>query len=45
MGVLHFDEVPFVFGAPLRYSELYTPEEVELSKRIIQTWTTFAKQG
>lgn len=45
MGVLHFDEVPFVFGAPLRYSELYTPEEVELSKRIMQTWTTFAKQG
>ncbi|XP_053212019.1 acetylcholinesterase-like isoform X2 [Panonychus citri] len=45
MGVLHFDEVQFIFGVPLRQSHLYTPEEVEFSKRLMKTWVSFAKTG
>lgn len=45
MGILHFDEVQFIFGVPLRYPQLYTSKEVEFSKRLMQTWVSFAKNG
>lgn len=45
MGVLHFDEVPFAFGHPVRHPNLYTPEEVTFSKLIMRYWVTFAKEG
>ncbi|XP_074599285.1 acetylcholinesterase-like isoform X2 [Brevipalpus obovatus] len=45
MGILHFDEVQFIFGVPLRYPHLYTPQEVEFSKRLMRTWVSFAKNG
>ncbi|GBM67628.1 Acetylcholinesterase-1 [Araneus ventricosus] len=43
MGVAHFDEVQFVFGRPIRKPELYEPNEIELSKKMILAWTNFAK--
>ena len=45
MGVIHFDEVPFVFGHPVRHPGLYQPHEVTLSRQIMNAWVTFAKTG
>ncbi|KAG8182895.1 hypothetical protein JTE90_004260 [Oedothorax gibbosus] len=45
MGVVHFDETPFVFGYPLRYPENYSEDERDLSRRMIAIWTGFAKNG
>ena len=44
-GVLHGDEIFFVFGAALRRPEEFDRDDVILSKRIIQYWTNFAKTG
>lgn len=43
MGVSHFDEVQYVFGNPF-YKNL-TEYEEELSKDIMDMWTSFAKTG
>lgn len=45
MGVLHGDEINFVFGEPLNQMYNYTPKEVELSKRMMKYWGNFAKFG
>ncbi|GFW40255.1 acetylcholinesterase-1 [Trichonephila clavipes] len=45
MGVVHFDETPFVFGYPLRYPDYYTYRELLLSQQMINVWTAFAKSG
>ncbi|CAL1292752.1 unnamed protein product [Larinioides sclopetarius] len=45
MGVGHFEEIQFVFGRPILNPELYEPNEIELSKRMIEIWTHFAKDG
>lgn len=45
MGVLHFDEVPFVFGHPVRYPHVYTKAEISFSKLIMSYWVNFAKTG
>ncbi|GBM25434.1 Acetylcholinesterase-1 [Araneus ventricosus] len=45
MGVAHAEEVQFVFGRPIRKPQLYEPAEVELSKKMIEVWTNFAKNG
>lgn len=44
-GVPHHDEVPFVFGHPLRYPHKYSGQDIETSKRLLKTWTHFAKTG
>ncbi|XP_037081220.1 LOW QUALITY PROTEIN: acetylcholinesterase-like, partial [Pollicipes pollicipes] len=44
-GVLHGDEVAYVFGLPLRAGGSFSREEVTLSKRMIGYWTNFAKTG
>lgn len=44
-GASHFDEIPFVFGHPLRYPNKYTGTDIDLSKVIMLIWTTFAKTG
>ncbi|XP_064471255.1 cholinesterase 1-like [Ornithodoros turicata] len=41
----HFDEVPYVFGRPIRHPEHYTTEEKELSVSMMDTWVSFAKAG
>ena len=39
------DEIPFVFGHPLRFPDRYEGRDIDLSKRMMQTWATFAKSG
>ena len=45
MGVTHHDELNYVFGVPLRYPNMFDGEDINLSKRIMKTWTHFAKTG
>lgn len=45
MGVLHADEINFVFGEPLNQMFNYTPKEVDLSRRMMKYWANFAKFG
>ncbi|CAF0726400.1 unnamed protein product [Didymodactylos carnosus] len=45
MGVLHADEIMFVFGEPLNITDelQYTNEEIQTSKKMMTYWTNFAK--
>lgn len=45
MGVVHADELDYVFGHPLNVSRQYTESERELSRRIMNHFVTFAKTG
>ncbi|XP_077988194.1 cholinesterase-like [Glandiceps talaboti] len=45
MGCLHGDEIAYVFGIPLDTSTGYSPEEQELSRKMMKYWTSFAKTG
>ncbi|GIY14843.1 acetylcholinesterase [Caerostris extrusa] len=45
MGIVHFEEIQFVFGQPLLHPELYSKEEFQLSLRMLGTWAHFAKTG
>ncbi|XP_036441524.1 cholinesterase-like [Colossoma macropomum] len=45
MGVMHGDEIEFVFGIPQNSSRGYTDEEVAMSRRIMRHWANFAKSG
>jgi len=53
MGVMHGDDIIFMFGHVLRDSSVrtgrwpiaYTPGEKELSRRMMTYWTNFAKSG
>lgn len=45
MGVMHFDEVPYVFGHPIRDPSLYSEQEVRLSRDMMNAWTSFARSG
>lgn len=44
-GVMHGDEISYVFGEPLNPAKNYQPSEVELSKRMMRYWANFAKTG
>jgi len=44
-GAAHSEEVPFVFGIPLVLQQLFSLQEIELSKKIMNDWTNFAKTG
>lgn len=44
-GVLHGDEVGFLFGEPLNRSKNYDKDEIALSKRMMGYWANFAKTG
>ena len=44
-GVMHGDEINFIFGEPLNPEKGYQPEEVELSRRMMKYWANFAKTG
>lgn len=39
------DEVPLVFGTPLRYPLKYSGKDIDMSKRLMKIWTNFAKTG
>ena len=45
MGATHGDEYAFVFGYPIRYPEKYSTDDVNLSHRMINIWSDFAKNG
>ncbi|XP_054163854.1 acetylcholinesterase-like [Oppia nitens] len=45
MGVTHHDELNYVFGVPLRYPNMFDGQDINFSKRLIKTWTQFAKTG
>lgn len=45
MGVTHGDEYIFTFGHPIRYPNRYSKEDIEMSRRMVHTWTQFAKTG
>lgn len=44
-GVLHGDEINFVYGEPLNPEKGYQPQEVELSKKMMRYWANFARTG
>lgn len=44
-GVLHGDEIAFVFGEPLNRSKNYDKDEQRLSERMMTYWANFAKTG
>ncbi|GBN24830.1 Acetylcholinesterase-1 [Araneus ventricosus] len=45
MGVVHFEEVQFVFGRPVRVPKDYEIKEIWLSKKVMKLWASFAKYG
>jgi acetylcholinesterase len=46
MGVLHGDEIEYIFGYPLSNKALnYTESERQLSRQIMKYFTEFAKTG
>ena len=44
-GVMHADEINFVFGEPLNPTKGYLPQEVQLSKKMMRYWANFARTG
>lgn len=44
-GVLHADEINYVFGEALNPKKRYLPAEIDLSKRMMRYWSNFAKNG
>lgn len=44
-GVMHADEINYIFGDPLNPEHNYQPQERELSKRMMRYWANFAKTG
>ncbi|XP_064639370.1 acetylcholinesterase-like isoform X2 [Lineus longissimus] len=45
LGVMHADEINYVFGEPLRPGYGYKHAEKQLSKKMMQYWVNFAKTG
>lgn len=45
MGVLHGDDIMFMFGEALKTGLNFTEEEKELSRAMMRYWTNFAKTG
>ncbi|KAK4288600.1 hypothetical protein Pmani_038376 [Petrolisthes manimaculis] len=45
MGVLHGDEIDYVFGLPLNSTNGYTKREKDLARRIMKHYKLFSKTG
>ncbi|KAK7047726.1 hypothetical protein SK128_019787 [Halocaridina rubra] len=45
MGVLHADEIDYVFGHPLNKTEGYSDTEADLSRKIMNYYKRFAATG
>ncbi|XP_072014789.1 cholinesterase-like [Amphiura filiformis] len=45
MGVLHGDEIAYIFGIPLDPSFGYSSREGELSRKLMSFWANFARTG
>lgn len=44
-GVMHGDEISYIFGEPLNQKYNYTGDEREFSRKIMRYWANFAKYG
>ncbi|CAF0853533.1 unnamed protein product [Adineta steineri] len=46
-GVMHADEIMFVFGEPLNATDtrLYKYDEIQLARRVMSYWSNFSKFG
>lgn len=44
-GVMHGDEINYIFGEALNPAFDYTEEEKLFSRRMMRYWTNFAKYG
>lgn len=44
-GVLHADEINYIFGEALNPDLKYTDEEKEFSRRMMRYWANFARNG
>lgn len=44
-GVMHGDEINYIFGEALNPNLDYTEEEKVFSRRMMRYWTNFAKYG
>lgn len=44
-GVMHGDEINYVFGEPLNPAFDYTEDEKDFSRKIMKYWSNFAKTG
>ncbi|XP_061924133.1 acetylcholinesterase-like isoform X1 [Entelurus aequoreus] len=45
MGVMHGYEIEFVFGMPLNANLGYTRSEVNMTRRLLKHWASFARTG
>ncbi|GIX92920.1 acetylcholinesterase-1 [Caerostris darwini] len=45
VGATHYDEVPYVFGVPLRDSNNYSAEDAKFSEELMKRWVSFAYNG
>lgn len=45
MGVMHGDEINFMFGVPIRPNSRYTDDEKRLSFHMMELWANFSKTG
>lgn len=45
MGVLHSDEIEYIFGQPINKSLQYRERERELSRRMVNAVSDFARTG
>jgi acetylcholinesterase len=45
MGVMHGDEIEYVFGHPLNSSLKYTERERDLAVKMILAYSSFARHG
>ncbi|XP_037279829.2 acetylcholinesterase-1 [Rhipicephalus microplus] len=44
-GSTHFDDVPFLFGVPLRHPNKFSSKDVAVSRLMVETLTSFVKTG
>ncbi|NP_001306897.1 acetylcholinesterase-like precursor [Saccoglossus kowalevskii] len=45
MGVLHGDEIAYVFGLPLHEQGNYSTGDIAVSRHVMRSWANFAKTG
>ncbi|XP_037075227.1 acetylcholinesterase-like [Pollicipes pollicipes] len=45
MGVLHGDEIAYVFGEPLNPTKRFSADDAKLSVKMMRYWANFAKTG
>nr|XP_006825277.1 PREDICTED: acetylcholinesterase-like [Saccoglossus kowalevskii] len=44
-GTVHADEIAYVFGVPLHNDQLYSEDDITMSRLIMRFWANFARTG